>query len=332
MGSIRFLVTSLQDPSARFRVGVYVPRFEAAGFDAEALVIPEGGRARRALFRSLRPMDSVMLLRRLFLPLDIWRLRQAAKRLVYEYDDALVCRDSSRGATSSPDRVLKFATTVRLADCVVAGNGYLADLARPFRAPPVVIPTVVDPDAYPPRAGHENAPSGRPVVGWIGTRANFPYLTGLAPGLARLAGVLPFTLRVMAEAPVDMPDLGEAILDFVPWEAGAESAFLQSLDVGLMPLFEDAWCRGKCGMKALQYMAAGVPVVASDVGVAGEVVGEAGLVVRTEEEWCVALQRLLGDAALRNRMAQAGRARVEAEYSPAVWFDRVRGVYMGEED
>ncbi len=330
MGSIRFLVTSLQDPSARFRVGVYVPGFRAAGIDAEVLVIPEGGRDRRALFRSLRTVDSVVLLRRLFPPLDIWRLRQAAKRLVYEYDDALVYRDSSRGATSSPDRVLKFGTTVRLADCVVAGNGYLSDLARPFRAPPVVIPTVVDPDAYPPRSEHENAPDARPVVGWIGTRSNFPYLLGIASGLARLAVKLSFKLRIMAEAPVDMPGLDEATLENVPWEAGAESAFLRSLDVGLMPLFEDAWCRGKCGMKALQYMATGVPVLASDVGTAGEVIGEAGLVVRTEDAWCEGLQRLLGDAALRNRMAEAGRARVKAEYSPAVWFDRVRGVYMGE--
>jgi len=331
MAQIRFLVTSPMDPSARFRVGVYLPRFRAAGLDAEVLVLPETGRARRALYRTLSRADSVVLLRRLLIPHETWLLRRAVKRLVFEYDDALLHRDSARGATRSVARVLKFGTLVRMADCVVAGSSYLSSLTRPFRRPPAVIPTVVDPVAYPAR--HERDEGGserRCVVGWIGSRGNLPYLEAIASGLGRVARDIPFTLKVMADASPGMAGLDREFIEFVPWEAKAEAEFLQSLDVGLMPLFDDAWCRGKCGLKALQYMATGVPVLASDVGVAQELIGGGGLVVRREAEWVDGLKQFLVDVELRRCMGNLGRVRVETEYSPDVWFGRLYRLYMGE--
>jgi len=330
MASLRFLVTSRDDPSARFRIDPYTARFREAGHDPEVLVLPADGRGRRRLYRSLTTADCVVLLRRLLLPWEGWSLRRAATRLVYEYDDALVYRDSARGATPSRAREVKFAMLVRWADAVVAGSDYLADLAAPYRGSAAVVPTVLDPADYPLRAAPRAPTSaGPPVLGWIGTRSNFPYLESIAEALARAGRGKDVTLRVMAECPPPIPDRNGLRVEFVPWAAGAESAFLESLDVGLMPLVDDPWCRGKCALKALQYMATGVPVVASDVGVAREVIGPGGLVVRTHEAWSAALERLLADADLRTSLGRAGRERVERRYSPSVWYARLEAIYLG---
>jgi len=330
MASLRFLVTARNDPSARFRIDPYTARFREAGHDPEVLELPADGRGRRRIYRSLRRVDCVVLLRRLLLPWESWILRQAASRLIYEYDDALVYRDSARGATPSKARELKFAMLVRSADSVVAGSDYLARLAGPYRGRAVVVPTILDPADYPLRAPHRAGAAGTPPkLGWIGTRSNFPYLEALAEALVRAGTGREVTLRVMAESPPSIPGGDGLRVEFVPWAADAESAFLRTLDVGLMPLLDDPWCRGKCGLKALQYMASGVPVVASDVGVARDVIGPGGLVVRSLEEWPATLVRLLADPELRTRMGLAGRDRVERRYSPAVWYARLEAAYLG---
>ncbi|MBN2492728.1 MAG: glycosyltransferase family 4 protein [Planctomycetes bacterium] len=332
MAHLGLLVTSAEDPSARFRFGSYLARFRAAGHRAEVLVLPSGRRARARLFRSLRSADAVVLLRRLLQPWETWSLRRAVRRLVFEYDDALLLRDSSRGAVSGAARTWKFAALVRAADQVVAGSAYLARLAQPFRTEVAVVPTVVDPEAYPPRAPHAEAGPEGPVLGWIGTRPNLSYLEALGKPLAALVGERRFTLRVLADAPPALAGLAPARIEFVPWRAEREAEFLRGLDVGLMPLKDDAWCRGKCGLKALQYMAAGVPVVAANVGIAAELIGPAGVTVPPGGDWIAVLRRLLGDAGLRNQLGAEGRRRVQQAFSPGVWFERLEALYLGRAD
>jgi glycosyltransferase involved in cell wall biosynthesis len=332
MASLRFLVTARTDPSARFRIDPYTAYFREAGHDPEVLELPADGRGRRRIYRSLRSVDCVVLLRRLLVPWESWILRRAATRLIYEYDDALVYRDSARGATPSRARELKFAMLAQTANAVVAGSDYLASLAGPYRGRTEVVPTILDPADYPIRAPHRGGAAGAPLtLGWIGTRSNFPYLEWVAEALMRAGKGRDVTLRVMAECPPSIPEGDGLRVEFAPWAADAESAFLRTLDVGLMPLFDDPWCRGKCGLKALQYMATGVPVVASDVGVARDVIGPGGFVVRSLEAWSAMLERLLADPALRTRMGLAGRDRVERRYSPAVWYGRLEAAYLGTE-
>ena len=335
MARLCLLATSAEDPSARFRFGSYVEHFRRAGHRVEMITLPAGQRERVRLYSTLRPAECVVLLRRLLQPWETWWLRRAASRLVFEYDDAVLLRDTNRGAAPSAARTWKFAALVRAADCVVAGSEHLAALARPFRSDVAAVPTVVDPAAYPPREPHvETAPQASPVLGWIGTRPNLAYLESLAGSLVALAADRPFTLRVMADAPPALPDLGRARVSFVPWRVEDEARFLADLDVGLMPLADDAWCRGKCGLKALQYMAARVPVVATAVGVAPALIGPAGLVIRPGESWEPALRRLLEDAPLRERLGAEGRRRVEQAFSPEVWFERLEALYLahGEEE
>lgn len=318
------LVAGRADPSTRFRVDAYAEAFAARRVSVDVVEIPARGAARRDVFARAADFDATVWLRRLLVPRDVTRLRAHARRLVYEFDDAMAFRDSARGATTNRVRLRKFAAAVRAADRVVAGNAPLATLAGDHGADAVVVPTVVAPSRYAPPA----TPPVRaePVVGWIGTAANFPYLAAIAPALEPLRRARPFVLAVMAESPPPIPGVA-----FTPWSAAGEVAFLHGLDVGLMPLVDDAWCRGKCGAKALQYMAAGVPVVASAVGETARIVGPGGYATGTADGFAAALDGLLADADLRAHVGAAGRRHVEAHFAPERWADRLLDAYFGEE-
>lgn len=219
------------------------------------------------------------------------------------------------------DRLMAAATLV------TAGNQYLADRAKRAGAAWVeIVPTVVDAAAYSP-SGLDRR-SGTPVIGWIGSPSTWdaymvpmmPLLTGVAQ--AEAARIHAVGSGVGGEV--------HPVLDRLPWTEQTEVAQLQEMDVGIMPLTDTPWARGKCGYKLIQYMACGLPVVASPVGVNCEIVedGVNGFLAETEAEWRAALTRLLRDPDLRRRMGQAGRAKVEARYSLQVWGPRVAEMLM----
>lgn len=199
---------------------------------------------------------------------------------------------------------------------VVDGNSYLAQRARDAGAPRVeLLPTVIDLDRYPePAHASESVTVGGTLrIVWIGSPTTVHYLQLLREPLQALARTHAFVLRVVGGGKVDLPGVN---VEEVPWSEATEVASIGACDVGVMPLLDSPWERGKCGYKLIQYMACGLPVVASDVGANSEIVQHdvSGLVVRSSSDWEVALQRLLSDAALRARMGQAGRRRVEQRY------------------
>lgn len=188
-----------------------------------------------------------------------------------------------------------------------------------------IVPTVVDNRIYceAPAASGRAAPGRQLHIGWIGTPSTWSeYLTGLMPTLMPTLHSMDARLVVMGAG---RHTAAQPRLDFHEWSEEAEVPFLQSLDIGLMPLTDTPWARGKCGYKLIQYMACGLPVIASPVGVNAEIVehGVNGFLASTEEEWTEALRTLLSDAALRKRMGEAGRRKVEREYSLQVWGPRV---------
>lgn len=184
-----------------------------------------------------------------------------------------------------------------------------------------VVPSTIDTRAYVPR---ERPPNARPVVGWTGSITTWPYLRALLPALRRLRAEVAFELRVIGAQPQADDGVGLDVA-VVPWSARREVDDLRPLDVGLMPLPDDAWSRGKCGMKALQYMALAIPPVVSPVGVNATLVehGVSGLHARDEGEWVAALARLLHDAPLRARLGAAARAVVERGYTAEQHVPRV---------
>lgn len=279
------------------------------------------------LLRATRA-DGVLLHREAALvgpPLVEWILAQPLGRpLVFDLDDAVWVPYSSPTYGSMLSRLLKMPQktlrTFGLARAVIAGNRFIADFAARFNPSVTVIPTVVDTEVFRPRERSNPVP----VLGWIGTPSAAQYLQAIVPALQALAKKRAFRVRVIGGT-IDAPGVD---VEHREWRLENEVDDFAGLDVGLYPLVEDDWSRGKSGFKAVQYMAAGVPMVASPVGVTREMIddGRNGLLARSLDEWQAQLDRLLEDAALRRRLEREGRADAVAHWSLAAHAPRFAGL------
>jgi glycosyltransferase involved in cell wall biosynthesis len=251
--------------------------------------------------------------------------RRFARRvpLVFDFDDAIYLPASSapnRWAAWLKDR-LKTGKLCRLAAHVTVGNEVLAEYARPRSRAVTVVPTTIDTDLYLPEA---RTAQPLPVVGWTGSVTTLPYLVQLEEALRVLRRKVAYRLLVIG-GELAVPDLD---VECRPWRAATEIADLRPIDVGLMPLPDDPWTRGKCGLKALQYMALGIPPVVAPVGINGTIVenGVNGFHARTNAEWVERVACLLKDPGLRRRLGDAARRTVVEGYSAAVHAKRVAAV------
>jgi len=299
-------------------------RSSARAFASSRLI---GAVIRRALDGlEARRFDKVMLTRE-FLPFIPAPLERAllGRPFVYDLDDPFYLLYRYKGPTPRlPGMAHKIDGLIQRAEAVVAGSETLASYTRALNQATVVIPSVVDTDRYrvAPRLSKDHV-----VIGWIGSPATAHYLDALVAPLARLAQQASFRLRVVgARAPV----IPGVITEEVMWSEEDEVSLIQSFDVGIMPLHDDPWSRGKCAFKLIQCMACGVPVVASPVGANSEVVtAECGLLAIGESDWLSSLATLVDDEPLRRSMGQAGRERVERHYSLAVAAPRLAEVLLG---
>ena len=336
----------------RFRVSQYVPYLRRAGFDVTIssfytpeffrLVYQRGRYLRKALsfsaltLRRVRELftlgtyDLVLLYREaipLGPPLIEWFVARRGLPIVYDFDDAIFLPNVSEANRAfaflkNPGRV---AQIIKLSRHVVVGNEFLAAYARQHNAAVTVIPTAVDTDRFVPRETPEVP--GRPlVVGWIGSPTTFPYLEALAGVLRDVATRHQFVLKVSgAGRPVRCPGV---TTQEVPWSLADEVSLFNTCDIGVYPLTDDEWSKGKCGFKAIQCLACGVPVVAAAVGVNREIIedGVNGFLAATHAEWVAKLERLLTDASLRDSFAAAGRRTIEERYSLQVTAPRLAAV------
>lgn len=312
MAEILVLSKGEDSPSTRYRALQFFDRLRAAGHLPHHRTLSGGaGNVLRAL-RAARRADLVLVLRKTLPGPLLWLLRKVSRRLVFDLDDAIFCKpDGSQSAT----RMSRFSAMVRCCDHVTAGNTFLAEVAARFNPAVTVIPTCVNVDQYCPGDG---APSDHFDVVWIGSSSTRKYLEAVIPALREAAHRIPaLRLKIIADFDLDAPGFPT---EPVRWQATTEAGELASAQVGIAPMSEDDWSRGKCALKVLQYMAAGLPVVSSPVGVNGEAVleGETGYLARGEEEWVAALQQLAGDRERRRRMGLAGCQRVAALYSTDV--------------
>lgn len=335
-------------PSHRVRLEQYLPYLSAHGVHAtvHSLLSEDGygssgpqlvlavaggllGRLRDVL--SARAYDAV-LVHREATPLPTAAVERAlartSMRLVFDFDDAIYLpQPRPRSALSrwlrSP---AKFPAMIAAADQVIAGNALLAGRAAQYARSNTVIPTTVDTDRIVPR----RRPAGDSVViGWIGSRSTAPYLDAVVPAIRRVLASHPNARFEMVGAPL-RPGLGERA-SARPWSLDREVEDLQVFDVGIMPLADDEWTRGKCGYKALQYMSSGLAVVSSPVGVATEMIeeGRTGMLATSEDDWIVALTRAVEHAELRRTMGERARAFVVERYSLRVWAPRFLEAVLG---
>jgi len=318
------LAGRLGNPAFRYRVGQFIEPLRAAGIDVECRAMPGGRTGRIEARAEVGGFDIVWLLRRTLTGREAQCLHRHAQRLIFDLDDAIWLRDSNRLMRFSGRRRRRFARTVRAADLVLAGNDYLARQARRLNESVEVVPTCVEADRYRPRESHTDADDVLNLV-WIGQASTLGYLEGILGALEALAARRPARLHVIADI---FPTSRRIEVVPIPWSAEAEVEALAAADVGLAPLTNDRWARGKCGLKVLQYMASGLPVVASPVGVQAAMIGEneRGRLAASPDEWVEHLTALADDATERERCGQAGRAFVEEHYSVAHWAPRLAQV------
>jgi glycosyltransferase involved in cell wall biosynthesis len=239
--------------------------------------------------------------------------------LVYDFDDAIFLSNSSDANRFAS--VLKYPqkvpSIIRRSALVLAGNDYLASYARQFNSSVAVLPTCVDTNVFVPRRTPRSSDAPL-VVGWIGTPTTAAYLKSLGASLARVASRYRFELRVSGSgSQLDFPGVKTTN---ERWSMEREVELFNTCDVGVYPLTDDEWAKGKCGFKAIQFMACGVPVVAAAVGVNTEIIqdGVNGFLASTDGDWEDKVGMLLDDAALRSRLGAAGRKTIDDRYSLAV--------------
>lgn len=329
--------------SSRLRSFQYLPSLEQAGF--EVTVAPLFGDdyvrglssgsiskfavlkayfARLRFILKARQFDLVWLEYEMLPWLPSWvelALLPKEVPLVVDYDDAVFHRyDQHRLSLVRKLLGRKIDAVMRRAAIVIAGNDYLAERARQAGARRVeMLPTVVDASRY---AVIENQGGAPVTIGWIGQPSTAKYLGQLGPVLNKM--IAEHSVRVVAIGPKPA-QFQQLPIEVRPWLEDTEAAEIQQFDIGIMPLADTLWERGKCGYKLIQYMACGKPVVATPVGVNKVIVrqGVNGFLASTEAEWCDALKALCQDAALRKRMGDEGRKIMEQNYSLQVAAPRL---------
>jgi len=331
--------------SSRVRMYQYLPALEAAGVRVETCAMfsdayvaaRHGGRAATAASAAAAFVRRAAQLARLHPKAALWVeyeilpwLPFAAERAFYsaprpvvvEYDDAIFHRyDQSRSALVRRWLGDKISRIMRAATVVIAGNDYLARYARDAGAAHVeIVPSVIDLSRYRQRDANDGA---RFVVGWVGSGSTTPYLREIEPALRAMRESCP-RLAFRSVGGTAWSPAGIAV-ETLPWSLDTEVDAMLGFDVGVMPLPDEPWTRGKCGYKLIQYMGCGLPVVASPVGVNASIVehGRTGFLASSTAEWTSALRSLAGSVELRAAMGRAGLEKVRRDYDLAVTAPRI---------
>ena len=357
MPSILFLTAyPIEDASCRYRIHQFLPYLESAGYQCtvstfvserlwralksrgqvgvKLLETLSCGSRRLKEFAKLAKFDFVVIHREAFPffqpAVENWILRHHPT-VIFSFDDAVYAGHRDVSKLNHPllyrwKHGRGYEAIIRGSAHVIAGNRILADYARRFNSQVSVIPTVVDCIKYPfktPTARGEAL-----TIGWLGSHSTAPYLSHIEPALRHLAAAhgdrVQFRFFGQPDYRLDVPQFRS-----LPFDLDHELDALHSLDIGLMPLPDTKWTRGKCAFKAIQYMAVGVPTVASPVGITPELIQHDvnGILASSVDEWFSALDRLIRDANLRQRLALAARQTVEANYSLDKWGPRLVSLF-----
>lgn len=311
----------------RYRIPQFIPFFRGNGIETDVVQFPGGLFNRWTKLVQAREYNVVVLERKLIQPWDLSLLRKCSRRLIFDFDDAIMYRSSKRATPRSSARMRKFKRIVESCDLVLAGNNFLKEQALKFTSEErvVVIPTVVDLTTYPVK--NHGQSSKEIVLGWIGSAGTLYYLNRILPTLEKVASRFRHVcLKIVCDQFLDSSTMR---VIKKPWNESDEMSDLQSFDIGIMPLTDDLWARGKCALKIVQYMAVGIPVVCSPIGTNRDIVsdGLSGFWAETEREWIDRLGILIEKGELRRKMGRAGRQIVEEGYSLNAVGDRLVRIF-----
>jgi glycosyltransferase involved in cell wall biosynthesis len=310
---VLFLIQGQSVAASRYRVLQYLPYLNSRGVEATVSRYPKGLKENLRFFKSLSQYDLIFLQRKRFNQPRLGWMRKRAKRIVYDFDDAVMYRNSKAVHPFSQTRKRRFIQMIRASDFVIAGNEFLKGEVFPVNPNVEVIPTAIDADRYPLK---EYGPrKERVTIGWIGDHGSIHYLEKMKPIFEEVGKRYPNAeLKIVCDTFFDCRYL---TVIKKKWSSEEEVKDLQGFDIGVMPLMDDPWSWGKCGLKIIQYQGVGVPVVCTPVGINKDLVedGMNGLWAATPEEWEEKISLLIEDPVLRERMGREGRRRVMERFS-----------------
>jgi len=310
---VLFLIQGYAVAASRYRVLQYLPYLESRGVEATVSLYPRTLKENIEFFRRLPEYDLLFLQRKRFNQPRLGWLRKRTKRIVYDFDDSVMYRNSKAKDPNSQTRKRRFIQMIRASDFVIAGNEFLKSQVFPFNPNVEVIPTAIDQERY--HLKDYSIKKEKVTVGWIGDHGSIHYLEKMRPIFERIGERYPHSeLEIVCDIFFDCEKI--SVVKKM-WKPEEEVADLQSFDIGLMPLVDDPWSWGKCGLKIIQYQGVGVPVVCTPVGINRDLVedGVNGFWARTPEEWENKISNLIEDSLLREKMGREGRMRVLEKYT-----------------
>lgn len=339
-----------RSPGQRYRIEQYISFLAEAGFECQSSVLITPRQdvffyrpghhvaklgallshywQRRSELREIKTYDLVFIFREALLTRHTFFERGVARAgvpILFDLDDAIWLPNVSQanrrfGFLKDPEKTHRI---LPLASLVFAGNSYLADHVRAYNPNVWIVPTTIDTDLHKPGRSENNAADAPIVIGWSGSHTTLPHFRLVEPALAHIKQQYGSRVRfvVMGDAGYQNEELG---IQGLAWSEKAEVPTLNSFDIGIMPLPDDEWSKGKCGLKALAYMAMETATVASPVGVNTEIIqhGQNGLLASSQADWVHQLSRLIEDAELRKRLGRAARQTVIERYSVHSQRDR----------
>ena len=309
------IVEGVDHVCTRYRLSAFQNALANAGFDLKLSPWPSSLWSRLKLIRSLAG-KTVIIQRKLIASSLVWLLRKTASKIVFDFDDAVFLRDSySSKGIDDPGRLRRFRAICNASDAIVAGNGFLAQNARLASAKATIatIPTCVETNAYPLKQQHP-ANNTFDLV-WIGSSSTLNSLKLIEPCLEAIGEAYPqVQLKIICDR---FPVFKKLRTLECPWTAREEIQHISQADAGICHMPDDRWSEGKCGLKLLQYMAAGLPSIANPVGVHKEIIihGKTGFLADTKDQWLNALDTLLKNSELQREMGLNARWRAEQSYS-----------------
>ena len=305
---MRYLLVGKGDdnPSTRYRLKPLAARLDQLGHTVNFSVSELGPGGKAGLLSAASRSDVVIVQRKLFGGLFVRALRACCSNIVFDFDDAVFANSDGSGSLT---RERRFAATVGAACRVWAGNRYLAAAAEAHGAEAYVLPTAVRADHYDlVERKHDSF-----TLVWIGGRSTSRYLQAYRPALEAVGKACHVRLKVIGDFDISFNDLPVVV---VPWSEATETEELLRSHIGIAPMENNSWTRGKCALKVLQYMAAGLPVISSKAGANAEVVrdGSTGLFAETPAEWVAAVKRLQSEPAACKAYGAEARAVVRSVY------------------
>ncbi len=311
--NVLFLIQGFSVAASRYRVLQYLPYLKSKGIEATVSLYPRTLKENVLFFKNLSQYDIVFLQRKRFSQPRLGWLRRRAKRIIYDFDDSVMYRNSKAADPISPTRKRRFVQMIKNSDFVVAGNEFLKKEVLPLNPNVEVIPSPIDEERYPLKT--YVAQQRKVTLGWIGDHGSIHYLEKMKSIFDRVGERYPDAeLKIVCDTFFDCDRMRVIKKN---WSAEDEVSDLQGFDIGLMPLVDDPWSWGKCGLKIIQYQGVGVPVLCTPVGINRDLVedGVNGYYATTPSDWEEKLSFLIERPDLREQMGREGRKRVLKNYT-----------------